>query len=557
MMKKIRRFTVLALIVILSLLVLSGCRKKEDQVTSVALKDHDPGTAIEFAVGDFDCDQYTVVVSYESGSTEELTLTEEMIAEADLFKLYQIGDHEITICYENQEYTFPISVKRASFGTLTFPENNVFTYDGKAHTVEVDGNIPANAIVTYPGGNSFVNAGTYDVTAIVSCEGYVTARLTTTVQIQRAKYDMSGVRFEGKEVVYDGTAHSVTISGTLPQGVSSPVYTINEKMTSSATDVGEYTVKATFVNDNPNYEAIPEMQATLKITPAEYTVKGVDLVFHHEDGNLINGATKIYDGKGVTFDLNDYNKLSKKVSVAFSVYDKDGTLISTSNKNTGILNAGVYTVKVEFLLKDGKNYLPIDPLVRTFEVLKAEYPSIDESVQFVSSQATYDGKEHSLAIEGLLPDDVTVSYEYYLEGVLVVDGEGKPAQSVVDAGRYTVKAVLSHTDVNRKEIVPLSATLQVEKAKLNTLMMRFEYEKTWVYDGAPKSVTVVGQPEDLEINLTYYQNGSLVTDENGAPATAVTEVGEYTVMVDFNVTNDNYASMEQMSLTFSIVASSN
>ena len=227
-MKKLRLFMLLALISVLTLLVFVGC-KKEERVASVSFKDHDPTTAIEIAAGGFDYNEYTVVVVYESGNTEEIALTEEMISETDLFKLYQIGEHDITVNYGKSQYTFKVSVKRNTFGALTFPENNVFTYDGEAHTVEVDGDIPANAVVTYIGGNSFVNAGTYDVTAVVSCEGYVTQKLSTTVQINRAKYDMSGVKFESKEVVYDGNSHSVAISGKLPEGVYSPNYTINGK----------------------------------------------------------------------------------------------------------------------------------------------------------------------------------------------------------------------------------------------------------------------------------------------------------------------------------------
>ena len=323
-MKKARLYMLFALISILTVFVLAGCNKQNDRVSSVSLKDIDPNVGVEFALGDFDCNKYTVLVSYEGGETEQVPLTEDMIAEADLFKLYQVGDHDITISYGGQKYTFKVSVKRAAFEDLSFPENNVFTYNGKAHTVELDGNIPANATVTYVGGNSFVNAGTYNLTAIISCDGYVTESLSTTVKIERAKYDMSGVRFEGKEVVYDGTAHSLSISGKLPDGVSSPTYTIEEKTTSSAIDVGEYTVTATFTNNDPNYEPIPAMEATLKITHAEYTVKGVDIVFRNENGNILSDATKIYDEKSVTFDLNDYNKLSKKVSLKFFVYDEEG-----------------------------------------------------------------------------------------------------------------------------------------------------------------------------------------------------------------------------------------
>jgi hypothetical protein len=555
-MKKARWFTLLTIITILSVFVLSGCDEKEDKVSSVSLKDHDPGNAVEIALGELDYSQYTVVVSYESGNSEEVALSEEMIAEADIFKLYQVGEHDITISYAEQKYTFKVSVKRATFGDLSFPENNVFTYDGKPHTVEVDGEIPANAVITYIGGNSFVNAGTYDVIAVVFCEGYVTEKLSTTVKIERAKYDMSGVKFEGKEVVYDGTAHSVAISGTLPEGVSSPTYTINEKTTSSATDVGEYTVKAKFANDNPNYEAIPEMEATLKITPAEYTVKGVDIVFRDGNGNTLSDASKIYDGKNITFDLNDYAKLSKKISVSFSVCDKDGNVISTSNKNTEIVNAGVYTVKAEFTLEDSKNYKPIDPIIRTFEVLKADYPPV-ENIDFISSQTTYDGKEHSIAIEGQLPNGVTVSYEYYLDGVLIVDGEGNPVQAVVNAGRYTVKAVFSHTDANRKEIEPVSAALRIEQGNINVLTWGFEYNQTWVYDGTAKSVVNTRKPEYVEISYEYYLNEELVTNEDGTPASAVTEVGEYTVKVIINVTNNNYAPMEPIILTFAIVAQNN
>ena len=325
-MKKLRLFMLLALISML-ILTFVGC-KKEDAIASLSLKDHDPNAPIEMVAGDFDYNAYTLVVTYESGTVEEIPLTEEMIVETDLFKLYQIGDHDIAVNYDNSQYIFKVSVKRDSFGELTFPKDNIFTYDGKTHTIEVDGEIPANAVVTYIGGNSFVNAGTYNVTAVVSCEGYVTQKLSTTVKIERAKYDISELKLKGKEVVYDGNAHSVEISGTLPEGVSSPTYTINGKAGSSAIEVGEYKVKVTFANNDPNYEPIPELETVLKITPADYTVKGVDIVFKNENGNIITNASKIYDGKSITVDLNDYTKLSKKISVSFSLMSISAVILS-------------------------------------------------------------------------------------------------------------------------------------------------------------------------------------------------------------------------------------
>ena len=109
-MKKLRLFIFLALISMLTLLALSGC-KNEDSVESISFKDHDPSTAIEMVVGDFDYNAYTVVVVYKSGTTEEIALTEDMIAEMDLFKLYQVGEHDIAVNYGDSQYTFKVSVK--------------------------------------------------------------------------------------------------------------------------------------------------------------------------------------------------------------------------------------------------------------------------------------------------------------------------------------------------------------------------------------------------------------------------------------------------------------
>ena len=458
-MRRIVHISLFILMAVFALTFLSGCTK-EDRISSVYLKDHDPNQVIEMELGCFDCKDYTLAVSYESGKVQELELTEDMIAGADVLKFYQIGEHDITVSYAKRTYVFKISVKRSTFGELSLPENNVFTYDGQAHTIELIGDIPANAIVTYVGGNSFVNAGTYDVTAIVSCEGYVTVRLYTTVKIERAKYDMSGITFEAKEYVYDGQAHSVQISGTLPEGVSAPTYIINEKIASSAVDAGEYTVTARFANKDPNYEAIPDMKTTLTITPAAYPLKDAALIFKTDKGEVLSKAQKTYDGSAVLFELKDYSKIAGKVSIVFSVYDESGKLISNSNKNTEIKNAGVYTVKVEFTPMDSKNYQPIEPLIRVFEVKKLKYDV--SKIRFDNNAVVYDGEEHRLSVE--IPNGHTiqaedVTYEYYLDGKLVKRGADVGVSAV---GEYVVKAIFTVKDENYEQIEPLEAILKIK-----------------------------------------------------------------------------------------------
>ena len=458
-MKKARLFFALTLAAIFAVLTLVGCSNK-NQASSLSLKDYDSNTAIEMAVGNFEYEKYTLLLTYNSGAVEEIPLSEDMLAEEDVFKFYQEGEHDITVSHSGKKCTFKVLVKRSTFGEIKFSENNVFTYDGKAHTVEVEGDIPANAVITYPSGNSFVNAGIYDVKAIVSCEGYVTQKFSTTVKIERAKYDMSNVKFESKELVYDGSAHTLAITGTLPDGVATPKYAINGNPSGKAIDVGEYKITATFTNNNPNYESIPTLEATLNITPAEYSIDGVDIVFKTESGDIINVAEKCYDETSVRFDLNDYSKISKKADVSFSVCDENGVVISLSNVTTNMIEAGIYTVRAEFDLVDDKNYKPIEPIVRTFEIKKATYDM--DKIHFDSNLVDYDGQAHRLIVEISRDLEITgddVMYEYYLNGVLVASGKDV---SVTEAGIYTVRAIITVKNDNYEPIEPLEARLQIE-----------------------------------------------------------------------------------------------
>ena len=193
---------------------------------------------------------------------------------------------------------------------------------------------------------------------------------------------------------------------------------------------------------------------------------GVELVFFRDNGKQMDSTMKIYDGSLVSFDLNDYNKLPGKISVSFSVLDASGEEISTSNKNTGIVKAGVYTVMAKFTLEDGKNYKPIDPIVCEFEITKAKY-DVSE-IHFDNDVEIYNEKAHSLSVS--IPADHVmtaddVRYEYYLDGELLLDEEGNPVSSVVEVGEYTVKAIFAVKDENYEPIGDLVAILRIEGRK--------------------------------------------------------------------------------------------
>ena len=112
-------------------------------------------------------------------------------------------------------------------------------------------------------GNVATNAGSYAATATPE-EGYVWTDGTMAAQtiewsIAKATYDMSGISFASMTVKADGTAKSLKISGTLPDGVT-VTYSGNGQ-----TDPGTYMVTAKFAGDTTNYVSIPNMTATLTI----------------------------------------------------------------------------------------------------------------------------------------------------------------------------------------------------------------------------------------------------------------------------------------------------
>lgn len=180
------------------------------------------------------------------------------------------GDYTVYVYALNGEkqfisMVFDITIAKATYDMsgITFADDRV-TYDGEAHSIEIAGTLPDGVSVSYDVSYK-VNAGEYTVTATFtgdSANYNAIPDMRAKLTIAKADYDMSDITFEGGSFTYDGQAHSLVISGTLPTGVS-VTYAGNDK-----TNAGEYTVTATFVGDYDNYIAIPDITATLTIAKA-------------------------------------------------------------------------------------------------------------------------------------------------------------------------------------------------------------------------------------------------------------------------------------------------
>lgn len=167
------------------------------------------------------------------------------------------GSFTVTITKAGNEWTVTPSIEGWTYGmTASEPAGEAkfgdvtFTYK-TAEGVQLDGKP--------------VNAGSYKLfVSVAESENYARLEETVYFTIKKATYDMVGVTFEDKTVTYNGEVHNITVTGTLPKGVT-------VSYSEGGKNVGEYDVTATF-SGNANYNAIDPMTAKLTISAKAVTV---------------------------------------------------------------------------------------------------------------------------------------------------------------------------------------------------------------------------------------------------------------------------------------------
>lgn len=390
---------------------------------------------------------------------------------------YPIADMTATITIVNAT-EIPEIPSNLDLSGISLADRTV-TYSGDEYSLAIEGTLPAGVEVRYSN-NGKTNAGEHTVVASFYYRGvYIEgADLEAVLDIEKATYDMSGISFEPAVFVDNGSAHHILVTGTLPEGV------YVQYGGNGQTEVGVYTVKATFIYDTNNYNAIPPMTATLEI------ISGVPSVPSDLDlsGITLEGYAGDYDGQ--VHSLAYSGTLPEGVTVEY--YNNDQT------------NAGTHTVTLKFyyegLYVDGKDI--------TADIVIAPIPVDMSGVKFNSSRVLYDGQEHSIAISGTLP-----------EGVLGVVYEGN-GQSAV--GTYDVTAIFV-TDVNHIQPQNMTATFTVSILPEMLEGLTFSDGKL-TYDGTAKSIYVDGLDSLPEgVALMGYEGNEQVN------------VGTYTVTAKFSV----------------------
>ena len=202
--------------------------------------------------------------------------------------------------------TATLTIDKAPFdvSSFSFPDQEA-RYDGQTHPIALEGTLPNGLKVIYEN-NENIELGEHEVTAHFAWDDsyqYVQnlknnyllpADMKATLTIIKG---IPAIEFNDLSVPYDEQAHSITIEGDLPEGITVE-YTNNGQ-----TKAGEYEITAHFSGTNDHYECPEDMKATLYIeddyeglvyeqVDDHYAVVGV---FPWEGDTVLN-IPAVYDG---------------------------------------------------------------------------------------------------------------------------------------------------------------------------------------------------------------------------------------------------------------------
>ncbi|MDE6075159.1 MAG: hypothetical protein K2G26_01845, partial [Clostridia bacterium] len=343
------------------------------------------------------------------------------------------------------------------------------------------------------------------------------------ITVDYLTYDMDGVELTGdKTVTYDGNTHALTLTGTLPDGVTAGTITYTKQggtpSTTAPTDAGTYTVTVSFTGDTVNYKPISDITATLKIDKASYTMPtGYD-------------ETKqvTYTGSAISLPTPWIENLPTGVHVTYC--EADGTTPFTAK--TAIAK---YTVKAVFTVDDPTNYEEPETVTLTFEI--TDKKTYKPAVKFESETFTYDGQSHFITIddESALPDWITVEY-YWEDGTT----EFKGATNVADSGKVIAK--FTHNDPEYADIPDMTATITINPADYDMSGITFE-DKREIFNGDEYTLKISGELPTW-ITVTYSVEGQSGTEFSAA--------GEYKFTATFTHSDGNYNAIDDMHATLTI-----
>lgn len=236
--------------------------------------------------------------------------------------------------YGGAEHVFYVDINKAK---VLVPSAQTVTYTGD----QMGFKLATGAVYKVDSANSFVNAKEYEVKLKLTDtdnyewntrggvipEGEKNETVTVKFVIRKAVFNLGGITFPDKTVVYNGEHHTLTIKGSRPVGVRVE-YENNDQI-----NPGVYKAVAKFTvtgNAAANYEPIKDKEATLTIKYASLSDGAVVVDSKNGfDPDLTLSAVAVDKSK-----FKDYN-IRGTVESAYTVkLNKDGAEVKPDGSIT-------------------------------------------------------------------------------------------------------------------------------------------------------------------------------------------------------------------------------
>ena len=460
----------------------------------------------EFEAGDYSFNGIKINVFYGNGDVKETELTDEMVPDVEKLKFYKIGEHEVNIIY-NKRYqtTMKIKVVRHDFDEIYKLNDYICVYDGTPHKIELNYELPEGAKIDYLYGNTFTNAGEYEIVGVISKNGYNSKTLRATLTISKADYDLSDVVFLDKEVIYDGEPKSIAATN-VPENIEVTYDIYNENKTirmNNAINAGTYLVVARFSSTDENYNAIPDKEALLTISKATYDMSKV----------YLNNYTKEYDGDSYEAKLSNDSVLPTGVNVSYKYYNEENAEVLFPT------NAGEYKIVASFN-GNKTNYLDIEDMEAILTITKRVI-RIKDNLTFDSKTVNFNRSVHSLEVIGNIPDSGELTYDnndhtYAGEYKVIAHFRSKSVNETVDIlemeafliiNRIRESVKVLNTETSEYEAITtnmIKITTDTETSKRDLSIVGLDTDKYSIY-----KYKFVDKESNLNVDIDDLVNGKV------------------------------------------------
>lgn len=451
---------------------------------------------------------------------------------------------------ETISYNWYINKAKCDMSNVKWDYKDEYVYDARPHGIEVYG-LPENVTVSYDD-NRMIDAGTYIAVAKFSTDvmNYeIPDEMSCQWSIVKANCDISSIRWDyDQSFTYDGIEKQVNLVG-VPDTLYVNYYG------NSATDAGQYVATAEFTPvDTNNYNTPESISFDWEILKATFDLgktvwsSNKTFVYSGETQAVVvdgypEGIRPIYSGNTATevgsyhaevaFEYDEYNYNEPRIlgcdwSITKSTFDMSSAYWDYSQaftydgseksvvlrglpegvkpiyKNNAHTDAGEYYAEVSFAY-DTVNYEEprFDGCI--WMINKTDIPVEYKKLSWTYNQAfTYDGTPHGVKLRTEVEDisflDKLRGYEAEEHLAGIPSGfEVVYADNIrTDAGVYYAKATikpLGNDNYNALELPEFR--WEIRKATVDMSEVRWDYNRTLVFDGEEKSIELIGLPSTV------------------------------------------------------------